>query len=74
MKPVKAPRGEIEWVGHYDKAGNLRYLITSKVIRDYYFLYEVQADNTLKKLGKSRNPTELEEKFKVREHIAKERK
>lgn len=72
MKAVKTPRGETLWVSHYDKAWNLRYIITSKALRDFYFLYEVQADGALKKLGKSKNPAELEEKFQVHKHIAKE--
>ena len=71
-KEPKPPRGEILWVSHYDKARNLRYITTSKLLRDQYFLYEVQADGALKKLGKSKNPAELEEKFQVYKHILKE--
>lgn len=47
------PKGEIVWVGHYDKAGNLRYIITSKPARDYYFIYELK-DGKFVKLGKNK--------------------
>lgn len=43
--------------------------MTSKPIRDFYFLYEV-VDGEFKKLGKAKNPTELEEKFKVRDKMS----
>lgn len=36
------PKGEIVWVGHYDKDHNLRYITTSKPARDFYFLYELK--------------------------------
>lgn len=56
------PKGEIVWVGHYDKDSNLRYITTSKPARDYYYLYELK-DGKFVKLGKDRNPRALEEKY-----------
>lgn len=47
------------------------FLITSKGFdRSAYFLYEVQQDNTCKKLGKSKSPIDLEKKYKVMEAIS----
>ena len=65
MKEPNVPKGEIAWMGYYDTSHNLKFLVTSKSNnRDFYFLYEV-IDGALKKLGKSRSPKELEEKFIV---------
>lgn len=58
----KCPRGEIVWVSHYDRTNNLRYIITSKPARDYYFLYELK-DGRLVKLGKNKSPRALEDKY-----------
>ncbi len=56
------PKGEIIWVGHYDKDRNLRYITTSKPSREYYFLYEL-VDGRFVKLGKDKNPMALEKKY-----------
>lgn len=65
MKEPNVPKGEIAWMGYCDRSHNLKFLVTSKSNnRDFYFLYEV-VDGTLKKLGKSRSPKELEEKFNI---------
>ena len=61
MEP-KNPKGEIVWVGHYDINHELKFITTSKPARDYYFLYEV-INGAFVKLGKDRNPKNLEEKF-----------
>lgn len=69
-KKYKFPKGEVRWVGYYNKSGDLLYIMTSKEKdREFYFLYEAQEDGTFKKLGKSRNPTELEKKFGVAEKM-----
>lgn len=69
-KKYKYPKGEIRWVGYHNKAGELLYIMTSKEKdHEFYFLYEAQPDGTFKKLGKSRNPTELEKKFSVAEKM-----
>ena len=62
---IKYPKNETSWVLRSDSKGNPRFLITSKAARDWYFMYEVQGDGTLKKLGKARTPTELEDKYCV---------
>ena len=62
MEELQYPKGEIIWVGHYNKDRNLRYITTSKPTRDYYFLYELK-DGKFVKLGKDKNPSALEKKF-----------
>lgn len=61
---MKYPKGETVWVSYYNSDAELLFIITSKAIRDYYFLYEV-VDGEFKKRGKAKNPTELEERFNV---------
>lgn len=58
------PKGERVWTDYRNAFGQLRFTVTSTPSRDYYFLYEVD-DEKLKKLGKAKTPTELEEKFKI---------
>ena len=55
------PRGEIVWVSIYGKDDGLRYIITSKSARDFYFAYEAK-DGKFVKVGKSEDPSELERK------------
>jgi len=62
------PKGERVWAGYYTQQHELMFIITSKESRDFYFLYEL-VDGKFKKLGKSRSPKELEEKFGVEEKI-----
>lgn len=56
------PKGEIVWVSYCDKDNNLRYIITSKQTRDYYYLYELKEQKFVK-LGRDRNPRVLEDKY-----------
>lgn len=63
-KTPKYPKGERAWVGYYDINHELRFIVTSKESRDYYYLY-AYTDGEFKKLGKARSPKELEEKFGV---------
>lgn len=60
---VKYPKNESVWVTICDKEGDPAYLITSKQTRDFYFIYEINRDGSLTKLGKSKNPRELEDKY-----------
>lgn len=62
------PRGEQVWTSYYNSSHELLFIVTSKPIRDFYFLYEV-VDGAFKKLGKAKSPLELEEKFKVHERM-----
>ena len=55
------PNGEIVWVSHH-VGGALKYIITSKPARDYYYIYEL-IDGKFKKLGKGRTPSVQEEKY-----------
>lgn len=65
---IKCPKGERLWARYYDKKNALRFFITSKEVRDYYFLYEVSGDSA-KKLGKARTPRDLEVKYKIEERM-----
>lgn len=65
----KYPKGECVWVGLYNQSHELKFIITSKESsREFYFLYEL-VDGEFRKLGKSRSPKELEEKFEVDKKI-----
>lgn len=66
---IKIPKGEVAWLRYYNKEGKCMFLMTSKPLRDYYYLYEVQSGGSVKKLGRSRNPAELEEQFDVDKRI-----
>lgn len=63
------PKGEIVWVYYANRQGEIMFALTSKHTRDYYFLYEVSPDGKCKKLGKAKEPPELEKKFGVHEKI-----
>lgn len=65
---IKTPKGEILWVTFYDSEGNARFFVTSKAIRDVYYLYEC-TDDGYKKLGKLANPLELVQKYDVDKKI-----
>lgn len=56
------PKGENVFVSYFDKDHVLRFITTAKPARDYYFLYELQDEGFIK-LGKSKNPLELESKY-----------
>ena len=67
---LKYPKGEHVWVGYYNSDHELRFIITSKENREYYFLYEL-VDGQFKKLGRAKEPPELVERYKVYENISK---
>lgn len=65
MEQMKYPKGERVWVEYLDTQHNLRFIVTSKDNdRGFYFLYELD-DGKFNKLGKSRSPKELEDKFEI---------
>lgn len=66
---IQYPNGEIVWVRYVNTTGDTVCILTSKPARDYYFLYEVQQDGKIKKLGKAKEPPELEKKFDVRSRM-----
>lgn len=67
-KDPKYPKGERVWVGYYNQAHELNFIITSRETRDYYFLYEL-VDGEFRKLGRSKSPKELEEKYDVNKKL-----
>lgn len=68
MSKIKYPTNETLWVSYNDSGGDLKYIITSKKSRDYYFLYEL-SDDVFKKIGKAKNPIELERKYKFKSNL-----
>lgn len=71
MSNFKLPKGEIIWETWHDSTHTDRFVVTSKPVRDAYFLYEV-VDGELKKVGRAKNPYELAEKFDVRSRLTKD--
>jgi len=65
----KFPKGERAWVRYLDAEGNVRFFVTSKEMRDVYFLYRV-TDGKLEKLGKAATPDALEKKFGVENELS----
>lgn len=68
MLKIKYPKDERVWVSYRSSDGELKYIITSKQIRDCYFLYEL-VDGAFKKLGKAKTPILLENKFKFKDKL-----
>lgn len=66
MSKIRCPKGEQIWVSYKRTDGTTIAILTSKPPGDYYFLYEVSENGELNKLGKSKSPGELEEKFNIR--------
>lgn len=64
----KVPKGERIWVRYFDSEHNERFILTSKELRDCYFLYRV-LDSKLEKLGKAATPDVLEKKFGVENEL-----
>ena len=66
---MQYPKGERIWTCYYSREKELLFIVTSKeTSREFYYLYEVSGDK-LNKLGKARNPRELEDKFGVIEKM-----
>lgn len=68
IKNLKYPKGERVWESYYNETRELKFIITSKPVRDAYFLYEL-VDGEFKKLGKAKTPPELVEKYDVEKKI-----
>lgn len=68
MNEPKYPKDERVWVSYHNSSRELRFILTSKEGRDFYYLYEL-VDGVFHKLGKARSPMELEEKFWVRQKV-----
>lgn len=59
---IKVPRNETPWVIIQSTTGDAKYVITSKPLRDVYYIYSVSEDGSLTKLGKG-DPGEMMEKY-----------
>ena len=69
MNKMPFPKGETVWVCYCGADGALKFIVTTKAgNRDYYFLYEWKNEKFVK-LGKSRSPVDLEERYKVPEKL-----
>lgn len=63
MSEIIYPKNETVWHSHYGIDHKLAYVITSKKDnREWYYYYKV-IDGNLQKMGKSRTPLELIDKF-----------
>lgn len=67
-KKLIYPKGERVWTGYYNRNQELMFILTSKESREFYYLYEL-VDGVFRKLGKSRSPQELEDKFNIMNRI-----
>lgn len=56
------PKNEMVWVTTLDSDGKAKYIVTSNKDRTTYYLYGL-ADGEWKRLGKGKNPAELDEKY-----------
>ena len=60
---TKIPKNEILWVTHYDSRGSPRFFITSSADRERYYIYEVNNEGGVVRLGSSQSPLQLEQKY-----------
>lgn len=60
---TKIPKNEILWVTHYDSRGSPRFFVTSSADRERYYIYEVESNGGLSKLGSGQSPLQLEQKY-----------
>lgn len=65
---IRYPKGEDVCVTCCGTSGAPMFLITSKPMTGYYFLYEF-TETGLTKLGKGQSPLELEERFQVKKRM-----
>lgn len=63
MDLPKLSRNETLWERIYDSDGNLKHLITSDNRRDVYYLYHVEKDGSINKIGKGKNPPDLHKRY-----------
>lgn len=56
---LSSPKGEIIWAV-YKENGVATHAITSTLLRDIYYLYEVKDDKLVKTKKKAENPIQLE--------------
>ena len=66
---IKLPKNERSWVIYKNALGEKRFILTGTPARDKYILYLIEANGRLTKLGDSKSPMDLEERFDVLEEI-----
>lgn len=59
---LQYPKGERVWVEYYNQKKELRYIVTAKQTREYFYVYEL-VNGAFVKLGRDKNPLALEEKY-----------
>lgn len=64
----KVPKGDTIRISYRDYDGNVRLLLTQKESGIFY-LYECLDSGTVKMLGKSKSPYDLEEKYEIHNKI-----
>ena len=57
---IKYPKGETVWVTCQNRDGVPVYFVSSKPSRDFYYLYEIFSDGSVKKLQRSRSPADFD--------------
>lgn len=67
-RTFKIQNGEIVCVTCCNKESAPLFLITSKPLTGMYYIYEF-TDSGLSKIGKGQSPSELEEKFNIKERM-----
>lgn len=70
---ISYPKNEIVWVNYVNVNGEVSFILTSKQARDFYYLYEVLEDGKTYRLGRAKEPPELESKFNVFERLLTKR-
>ena len=63
MSQAKIPKNELLWVTHYDSRGSPRFFITSSADRERYYIYEVNKEGGVVRLGSNQSPLQLEQKY-----------
>jgi len=71
---IKYPKNEIVWVRYISESSDPIYIITSKQIRDWYYLYKINSDGTLERIGRAKTPSELESKYVPKKNESGKRK
>lgn len=69
-KKPKTPKGEFAWITYYNSKKELKFILTSKADRNMYYIYEL-INGEFQKIGKDKDPIELEEKLKIHERMSK---
>lgn len=63
MTDYKIGKGERLWMRICGKDGIVKHLITSDYRREVYYLYHINKDGSLQKIGKGKDPVDLQKKY-----------